>query len=156
MVRPIWTRLHQGQLSVWTAIVEPDSVITTGINVNLKAFFEGPFNGAEMTTSLNSLLPLNQPYNTAPWDYSGTESIASVPNANVVDWVLVELRETTGDATTATPSTVIARQAGFILNNGTIVKTDGISPLRFDVTITKMFLLSSGIETIWVFYRLIL
>jgi len=136
VIRPIWTRLHQGQLSVWTAIAEPDSVITAGINVNLKAFLEGPFNGAEMTPLLNLLLPLNQPYNTAPWDYSGTESVGSIPNANVVDWVLVELRETTGDATTATPSTMISRQSGFLLKNGTIVKTDGISPLRFDVTIT--------------------
>ncbi|MBN1340648.1 MAG: T9SS type A sorting domain-containing protein [Bacteroidales bacterium] len=30
VVRPIWTRLHDGDLSVWTAIVDVDAVITTG------------------------------------------------------------------------------------------------------------------------------
>ncbi len=137
VVRPIWTRLHQGQLSVMTAIVQPDSVISTGFNVNLHAFLEGPFNGLEMIPSLNLILPLNQPYNISPWNYDGAESVDMIPNSNVVDWVLVELRETAGNASTATPSTVIARQAGFILNNGTIVKTDGISPMRIDVTITE-------------------
>ncbi len=32
VVRPIWTRLHGGQLSVWTAIVDPDAVISTGVD----------------------------------------------------------------------------------------------------------------------------
>ena len=138
VVRPIWTRLQQGQLSVWTAIVQPDLVIPH-ITLNLKAFLEGPYNGTDMNTDLAGLndFPLVQPYNTSPWNYSGTESILSIPNADIVDWVLIELRETAGDASTADPSTTIARQAGFILNNGSIVGTDGFSFLRFDVTITE-------------------
>ncbi|MCD4697857.1 MAG: VCBS repeat-containing protein, partial [Bacteroidales bacterium] len=66
------------------------------ISVNLNAFLEGPFNQTDMNTGLNpDHIPLSQPYNIAPWDYTGTESFVSIPNANVVDWVLVELRDTT-------------------------------------------------------------
>ena len=86
------------------------------ITLNLKAFLEGPFNGSAMNTALNvqNLIPLGQPYNVSPWNYTGTEQVGSIPNANVVDWVLVELRETTGDASTATQDKMINRQAAFI------------------------------------------
>jgi uncharacterized protein (TIGR02145 family) len=108
------------------------------IQVNLKAFLEGPFNGAMMGTLLNSdnYLPLAQPYNTAPWNYQGTESVAAIPNADVVDWVLVELRETAGDASTAYEGDSIASQAGFILKDGTIVSVDGTSPMQLGSTVT--------------------
>jgi hypothetical protein len=112
--------------------------VSGGIVVNLNINLEGPYSGSEMGTNLNSsgYLPLNQPYDAAPWNYPGTESVSSIPNSNVVDWVLVELRETAGDAATATPATVIERKVGFVLNNGTITGIDGNSPLRFDVEIT--------------------
>jgi predicted outer membrane repeat protein len=45
-------------------------------------------------------------------------------NADVVDWVLIELRDTT-DASLATGETMIARQAVFLLNDGKIVGLDG-------------------------------
>jgi len=108
-----------------------------GIAVNLKAYLEGPFDVSEMTTSLNSsgFLPLSQPYNTIPWNYSGTENVGSIPNSDVVDWILIELRETPGDASTATSGTMIDIQAGFILKNGNIVNTSGSSSMRFNVEI---------------------
>ena len=107
--------------------------------LNLKAYLDGPYSGAEMTTLLNSTgnLPLDQPYNAAPWFYTGNESVTSIPNANVVDWILVELRETTGNASTATSDKIVARQAGFILKNGTITSLDGVSPLQFNNNITN-------------------
>jgi len=106
--------------------------------VTLKAFLQGPYNGTEMTTDLNTngQLPLGQPFNTPPWNYAGTEQVAAIPNASVVDWVLVELRETPGGASTATGATTVATRAGFILKNGDIVSIDGISPLSFDITVT--------------------
>jgi carboxypeptidase T len=105
------------------------------INVGLTAMVEGGFEGSSMTTYLNNagLLPLTQPFNTAPWNYVGSESVAVIPNSDVADWVLVELRETTGDASTATPATMVSRQAGFVLNDGSIVNIDGSSMLRFDM-----------------------
>jgi hypothetical protein len=92
-----------------------------------------------MTTTLYSLgiIPLAQPYNTTPWNYEGTESVVAIPNSNIVDWVLLELRETTGDVTAATPATMVSRKAGFILKDGTIVSTNGSSPVNFSVSVTN-------------------
>ena len=61
--------------------------------LNAKMFFEGPYFNSQMTPFLNILgyIPLDQPYNTEPWNYTGTETVTAIPNANVVDWVLVEL-----------------------------------------------------------------
>jgi hypothetical protein len=92
-----------------------------GIQLNLNAFLEGPFEGTEMNTDLLDI-PLYQPYSIAPWNYPGTESVDTIP-ADVIDWVLIELRDTT-DASLATGETVIARQAAFLLNDGTIVDTE--------------------------------
>jgi len=105
------------------------------IDLELKVFLEGPFNGADMDTEINTILPLNQPYNVSPWNYGGTESVISIPNPDIVDWILVELRDTTM-ANLATPESMIARQAAFLLKDGSVVGLDGISNLRFDVTAT--------------------
>ena len=74
--------------------------INAQVTLELKVFLEGPFNGISMDTELNvhNLLPLTQPYNVAPWNYAGTEQVGSIPNPEIVDWVLVELRETPGGA----------------------------------------------------------
>ena len=103
--------------------------------VSVKVVLEGPFNGSEMSTDLNSVIPLSQPYNISPWNYDGSESVVSIPNENIVDWILIELRESEGPASTAVDSTVIARQAAFLLKDGNIVGLDGISNLLFDVHI---------------------
>jgi hypothetical protein len=91
--------------------------------LNVKAFLEGAYAGSgTMSTNLNSpgIMPLTQPYNTAPWNYTGTESVASIP-AGVTDWVLLEFRSGTA------ANTMVARKACFIKNNGMIVALDGTS-----------------------------
>ena len=100
----------------------------TNFQFDLKAFLQGPFNGSGMNTSLNTggYLPLSQPYGTDPWNYFGSEAVASIPNGNVVDWILVELRDAP-TASQATGQTIIARQAAFVLSDGSIAGTDGIS-----------------------------
>ncbi len=118
-----------------------DSVTITVIpivNLDLKVFLQGPYLYYNMTPFLNlfGYLPLVQPYNVLPWNYNGTEAINSVPNTNVIDWVLVELRESSGDVSMATEQTIIARKAGLILRSGKIVDLDGASPLLFQVNIT--------------------
>jgi hypothetical protein len=111
--------------------------VASGFDLNLKAMLDGPFGTTEMSTILNTsgLLPLTQPFNTAPWNYAGTESVVSIP-ANVVDWVLIELRDATS-AAGATPATRIARQAAFILKNGTVVGINGTSKLQFTNTVSN-------------------
>jgi hypothetical protein len=108
-----------------------DGAVITGTLFSIKAFLEGPFNGATMNAYLNDFgwLPLSQPYSAEPWFYAGTESVGAIPNANVVDWVLLEFRQSTGDASTATTDSIVARQAAFILADGSIVDLDGESPV---------------------------
>jgi len=91
-----------------------------------------------MNTALNSssLIPLTQPYNTAPWNYTGAESVGSIPNTNIVDWILVEYRDAP-DAVSATPATMIGRQAAFLLNDGSVVDLDGSSILSFNHSIIQ-------------------
>jgi hypothetical protein len=107
--------------------------------VDLKAFLEGPFNGSSMNVTLNTAgyLPLSQPYGGAPWSYPAPVTVAAIPNASVVDWVLVEFRETAGAASTATSATTIGKQAAFLLSNGSIVTLDGSTELTLDAYITK-------------------
>ena len=106
-----------------------------------KVFLEGPFNGTEMNSDIYGELPLSQPYNTAPWNYTGTESVTAIPNPDVVDWILIELRDAP-DAPSAGSSTIISRQAGFLLKDGSIAGTDGSSILQFDnITIQQSLFL---------------
>jgi uncharacterized protein (TIGR02145 family) len=112
--------------------------VNAQITLDLKVFLEGPFNGSGMNTTLDAqnLIPLTQPYNDAPWNYSGTEEVSSIPNPEIVDWVLVELRETTGEASTTTPDKMICQQAAFIMVDGRIVGTDGTSMITYNGAIT--------------------
>ena len=93
----------------------------------IKAFLEGAYKNGVMTTILNSsnFIPTKQPYNIAPWNYAGTESVTSIPSS-IVDWVLVELR------TDINSRSIIARRAAFLKNDGSIVDLDGKSSLKFD------------------------
>jgi len=92
-------------------------------DLDIKVYLEGTYNGANMNTDLNSILPTSQPYGDPPWNYSGTESVENIPS-DVVDWVLIELRDAP-DAVSATPVTMIAQQAAFLLDDGKIIGTDG-------------------------------
>ncbi|MCD4696419.1 MAG: lamin tail domain-containing protein, partial [Bacteroidales bacterium] len=113
-------------------------VTDAGFDVNLTVFLEGPFDAGGMNTDLIALTdyPLSQPFNTTPWNYNGMETVGSIPNPNIVDWVLVELRDASS-ALNATQATIIATQAGFLLNNGTIVSLDGSSPMFFDQAVSS-------------------
>lgn len=124
------------------------SISEPAIMVDLKVFLQGPYDVAsdEMLTALNdgAYIPLAQPYNpTFPyydiasagdinWVYAGTESVTSIP-ADVVDWIVVELRDA-GAAATATGATMIGRQACFLLKDGSVVGLDGSSLPQFFTT----------------------
>jgi len=93
-----------------TEIVVPVTLtVLQPVYGEIKAFLEGPFNSGMMNTYLNTngFIPLSQPYAGAPWNYAVTDEVVSIPNGDVTDWVLVELRETTGDASTS-PSKFIS------------------------------------------------
>jgi photosystem II stability/assembly factor-like uncharacterized protein len=98
------------------------------VYVDLKVFLEGSYNSSNMNTNINGSIPNAQPYNTAPWNYTGIET-ASI-SSDIVDWVLIELR--TGSSP-STATTVVATKAGLLKSDGTIVDSDGFTNLNFNV-----------------------
>lgn len=108
-------------------------------NLEITAFVEGSFNGVEMNTTLydQGVIPINQPFNIAPWNYNGSETLTAMPGIDIVDWVYIELRETGGDASTATPDKFLDDQAAILLSDGSIVQPDGSSLLVYSGTITQ-------------------
>lgn len=111
---------------------QPLSITITGIDLDLLVYLEGPFSGSQMNSTLNleGAIPLSQPYNTLPWNYTGTESVGSIPNSQIVDWVLIELRDAPSPET-ALPTTIIGQKAAFVTKNGDVVGLDGSSILQF-------------------------
>ncbi len=108
------------------------------VKVMLDGFYDRT--NSVMTTTLNSagLIPLTQPYNIAPWNYAGTESVVSIP-ADMVDWVLLELREAATPAE-ALPATKLAGwpKACFLKSDGTLADLDGTAlPAIGNPTITN-------------------
>ncbi|MCF8369914.1 MAG: cohesin domain-containing protein [Bacteroidales bacterium] len=95
--------------------------IKNGGEVEIKAFLGGAYNSSTslMNTTLNdnNYIPLAQPYNLSPWNYTGSETVTSFP-PEVVDWVLVEVRSDISETTT------VERVAGLLLNDGSIVAHD--------------------------------
>ena len=141
-----------GKLTTSTRDIVNDWVATTAIpqtdlinewkladpryTFNVTANLAGGWNGINMNTTLNSTntIPLGQPFN-ALYGYAGTESVGSIPNANIVDWVLIEHRKPiTGLPADALSATRTGRRAGFLLNTGIVVDLDGVTPINFDIT----------------------
>lgn len=98
------------------------------VEVDIQVMLSGPYNNVthQMGNALNTLgyLPLSQPYNTAPFNYAGSETLASIPGT-MVDWVIVRLRNKLN------PALIVATKAGVLHQNGTVTATDGVSPLEF-------------------------
>ena len=90
---------------------------TPGELVKAKMYLQGAYNSAaaqmQVTTQFLNLIPLNQPYNRPPWNYSGTESISSRP-PQLIDWVLVQVFNPSNQS-------LVETKAALLLNNGTVV-----------------------------------
>jgi len=115
-------------------------LVSATLPLDIKVFFEGSYNSGSMTTNLvfGGILPSTQPYNTSPWNYSGSEVISNDLYANgiaysIVDWVLVELRDKTN------PSTVISTRAAFLMQDSTITDMDGTNPVKFDIILDSYY-----------------
>ena len=110
-----------------------------GVKVELKAFLAGPYAAGVMSDALranpNDLIPLIEPYAGSPYNYvhtlyGGDEPVAQYSDFasggagnEVVDWVLVEVRDI------ADSTTVIASKSALIQKDGDIVDVDGQSTL---------------------------
>jgi hypothetical protein len=103
----------------------------SAISFSGKVILQGAYNisTGKMNNDLNTSGVLQtyatlQPYNTAGFNYPGTENITPgffVAHPDIVDWVLLELRDPNA------PATVIGRRAAFVQQDGTLVETDGVS-----------------------------
>ena len=106
---------------------------------NITAYLRGAWtSGPNMTTGLNSVLPLSQPYNDVAFgSYNGGEAVPAgffASHTNIVDWVLIDFRKpTSGLPSDATSSTYAGRKAAFLLNTGDVVDLDGTTPLAFNI-----------------------
>lgn len=111
---------------------------SNNVNVKAKIFLQGPFNSSSMQTTLNqgSYLPIPQPYNAPPWNYNGTENLGSGPISTMVDWVLVELRNSNN------PSQVVARRAALLKNNGLLLEPNGNEGVVFNNTVPGSYYLA--------------
>ena len=112
---------------------------TKKAHLPLKAFLHGAFNSSlsrhkDVNTTWAAILnahALNQPYNVAPFNYAGTESVnagfftSTAGTTDITDWVLLELRDA------VSPSTIITRRVAFIREDGRIVDLDGVSDVSF-------------------------
>jgi len=109
-------------------------VLKHPLELELKLFLEGSYEYDHMKSDLNDAgyLPLSQPFNSAPWNYTGAEQVQEIPNDSIVDWILAKLIRPKiyplGKYQT------IASQAGFLLSNGSIRGMDGTSNLLFHIS----------------------
>jgi len=95
----------------------------------MRVLLEGPYEEAteRMKDDLrfDGLLPVEQPYSVAPFNYVGNETAsptlftASDPDNAIVDWVLIELRDET------TPTLIVARCAALVQRDGDVVDMNG-------------------------------
>jgi hypothetical protein len=122
------------------------------VYVKAKAFLQGPFNTVSgvMSDALRTptnLIPLSDPYRSAPYSTAFTHvsnagaetAAASVFNDqtgitssdnNIVDWVFLELR----NSTVSPGNTVLQTRSALIQRDGDIVDIDGTSPVTFNNT----------------------
>ncbi|MBN2174372.1 MAG: hypothetical protein JW731_09580 [Bacteroidales bacterium] len=114
-------------------------IIRSGIIIDPVVLLQGPYNGVDMDTDLAQqwLIPLSQPFNMPPWNYNGDETVSSIPT-NIVDWVLVELRETAGGPETADENTIVMQRALLLRHDGRVVDPWNQTPeLKYDIDLTE-------------------
>ncbi|MFZ1289607.1 MAG: S8 family serine peptidase [Melioribacteraceae bacterium] len=121
---------HTGTLSssqAFSIIISGDTT-PMGILADIKIMLEGTYDGVSnlMNTSINSNIPLQSPY------AEDSRTVTSIP-ADVVDWVLVELREIENGP-------VIVSKSAFVRNDGKIVGDDGSSNLSLNVSAGEYYI----------------
>ncbi len=92
------------------------------IKVDITIFLEGPYDKINDNMNATLTIPTTSPYTEDP------ETVNPIPNIvgnEVVDWVLVELRDESNSLT------IIESQSAFVLKDGSIVDLDGVSPVNF-------------------------
>lgn len=112
--------------------------VQSGALLSAKVLLQGPYDVSNsiMTDDLrsNGLLPAREPYsallgmsanlqNQAVLMRPGLQ--ATTGNDAIVDWVLLELRNSSN------PTILVARRAALLQRDGDVVEVDGVSPVKF-------------------------
>lgn len=105
----------------------------TFILLNAKVFLQGPYKSDSLQTNLATDIPLNQPYNTPPWNYTGTQTVSSLPNIPIVDWVYIQTRRATA-ASLARSDSITAETVAWLLSDGRIVALNGTDYLTMPIS----------------------
>jgi hypothetical protein len=124
--------------SSWRTRMYKFSFTPQNINISPKVFLEGPYVQAvglmQDSLRVKGLIPLAQPFTALGYTHVGggsevtTAPVLAVSGNNaIVDWVLVELRNS------ATPSTIVASKSALVQRDGDVVGTDGVSPVSFSI-----------------------
>ncbi|MDZ7742407.1 MAG: hypothetical protein U5Q03_11820 [Bacteroidota bacterium] len=123
-----------------SGIVYHDATETYIGNCNetsLRVILQGAYDEGSgcMRNDINTAgsLPLTQPYNMAPWNYGGIESVQSLADS-IVDWIIVELRDE-NDA-----GKLIDQRAALLSKNGIVLDTDFSEELRFETSAGNYYL----------------
>ena len=96
-----------------------------------KILLEGAYQGnGFMNSSIVDLLPFENPFINAPYNYSGSEVRLTSQN-NLVDWVLIEARTGTPNSIGEAGTEVIETRAALILADGFIVDMEGNPGVNF-------------------------
>ncbi len=105
----------------------------TDVFISPKVFLQGPFNTADMTLGLGTNIPTAEPYTALGYMHvgggGGESSLLGIINANdIIDWVVVELRDKTNSAT------ILATRSALLRKDGSVVShLDGSSPVQFSI-----------------------
>lgn len=144
--------IEEGTETFTMSLTNPVNVILGDPNVrsldiidysvlSAKAFLEGPFNSDDvlMDDNIRSLgsIPLTEPFTGLGFTHvytGGGETttpgvLAVTGNDAIVDWVFVEIHHD------ADPAGISMTISALIQRDGDIVETDGISPLKFPITV---------------------
>lgn len=112
---------------------DKEGCVTSTVGIQLKAYLEGAYLGnQQMSTALQQdvlLLPETQPYTVAPWNSPLAENIKRGMThiaPNVVDWLLVELRDVNS-------FDLVAQRTALVLANGELIDIDGTPNVKFPI-----------------------
>lgn len=112
--------LVEGGLDGFSIEDHPAPTVRVQAKVWLTGCYDISTSTMRNTLRAANLLPLVQPYHTAPFNYMGTETVSSnaqIP-ATAVDWILLEVRDAITD-------NIVERRAAWLLQNGNLADLDG-------------------------------
>lgn len=96
------------------------------LKVNLSANYNNITHQMDNTIRSRNMIPIFQPYNQAPFNYSATEAYLSKTNipTDAVDWVLIEIKDINKNS--------IFTKAAILKQNGDIVDVSGLQNITLN------------------------